>query len=163
MDTPEILKRISIILRSLQRYLTRRLNDCDNCLENNPIDFFEFNLYTEAANEKYVQVKETIEAYKDKLFSSNTDPDELSWTALHHAAIYGRNNIVKVLLDAGAKINAADKFGWTAVQIVAFRGYNNEVKILTRDGADINQENEVYSNDVRQFGPFGKKSTNFIT
>jgi ankyrin repeat protein len=45
---------------------------------------------------------------------------------------------VKVLLDAGADINAANEADFTAIHGAAFRGLNEVIQILVERGADIN-------------------------
>ncbi len=57
--------------------------------------------------------------------------------ALHLAAKYGHGEVVKVLLDNGAKVNAkAD--GWPALYLAAENGHGEVVKVLLDNGAKVN-------------------------
>ena len=66
------------------------------------------------------------------------------WTALHFAARDGRPEIVKLLLENGAEVDAQDCFGdtplWRAV--VNFRGDNKTIHVLLSFGADKNIPNK---------------------
>jgi uncharacterized protein len=51
-------------------------------------------------------------------------------TALMWAAGYGNNDAVKVLLDAGARVDLKDNRGKTAADIARERGYAETVTLL---------------------------------
>ena len=57
--------------------------------------------------------------------------------SLHVAAANGRTNLVKVLLDKGAKIDALDGNEWTALHWAAQGGHTEAVKVLLDRGATI--------------------------
>lgn len=59
---------------------------------------------------------------------------------MKNAAKNGYKNIVKILLDRGADINATDNYGWTALMSAAKNGYNKYVSILLEWGADIPED-----------------------
>jgi ankyrin repeat protein len=63
--------------------------------------------------------------------------DGFGLTALHYAAIYGRTDVVAILLEAGADIDAPDPHGWTALHMAADSGHIDVVRLLIEEGADL--------------------------
>ena len=69
-------------------------------------------------------------------------------TPLHSASLYGRLDIVRLLLDHGATSNSEDKFGQTPLHLVAKGEYNLEqdrvrtAQLLMDRGADVNARTE---------------------
>ncbi len=57
---------------------------------------------------------------------------------LHFAAANGDVELVKLLLDRGAEINAATQDGWTALHFACLRGDEGLVKLLLDRGVDVN-------------------------
>eukprot|EP00035_Acanthoeca_spectabilis_P029732 m.6215 g.6215 ORF g.6215 m.6215 type:complete len:217 (+) comp3809_c0_seq2:35-685(+) len=62
-------------------------------------------------------------------------------TALHRAAKAGNREIVKLLLEAGAKPHATNHNGWTPLHDAAFAGHDACVELLTSVGADVAAQN----------------------
>jgi len=60
------------------------------------------------------------------------------WTPLRRAAFRGHTAIVKIFLDANARLNDTDHAGYTALTHAAFRGRTDIVKLLLDRGADPN-------------------------
>ena len=56
---------------------------------------------------------------------------------LHFAAADGNVESVNLLLDRGAKINAATQDGWTALHFACLRGDEGLVQLLLDRGADV--------------------------
>ena len=67
-------------------------------------------------------------------------------TALHSAAIRGHANIVHMLLDVGAKIDARDGGGWTALYLAAGWGREDVVQLLVKAGANVNCKTDHMAN-----------------
>ena len=64
--------------------------------------------------------------------------NENRYTALHWAALYGRFNIVRFLLNRGAAINAVNKMNQTSLQLAVYYGHHETVELLLSKGADVN-------------------------
>ena len=67
------------------------------------------------------------------------------FTPLMFAADKGHKEVVALLLDRGANINAASEgnFLYTALMIAAGRGYSEIVNLLLARGADVNASNSI--------------------
>ena len=68
------------------------------------------------------------------------DP-ELGGTALHWAAITGQAEAIRLLLEQGANVTAADRDGATALHAAAFLGHVEAVQVLLDHGAEVNAAN----------------------
>ncbi|TKS70646.1 Protein phosphatase 1 regulatory inhibitor subunit 16B [Collichthys lucidus] len=74
------------------------------------------------------------------LLKNNVSPDlcnEDGLTALHQCCIDNYEEMVKILLDRGASVNAQDNELWTPLHAAATCGHAGLVKILIADGADL--------------------------
>ena len=58
-------------------------------------------------------------------------------TPLHHAATYGAHELIGVLVDHGADLDARDQTGLTALHVAAMIGRERETKLLVELGADV--------------------------
>ena len=56
---------------------------------------------------------------------------------LHIAAYRGYEDIVQLLVDIDANIDARDEFGWTPIMYAVTGGRTNIIKVLVSKGADI--------------------------
>ncbi len=65
------------------------------------------------------------------------------WTALHYAAAIGNNDIVQLLLDHHAYIDAASPNKTTPIMMAARGGYIYTVKLLLDSGADATLKNAL--------------------
>ena len=67
-------------------------------------------------------------------------------TALHRASLSGRKDVVEMLLEKGADVNAMNKGGFTALHMASLMGHEDIVAILLEKGlekgADVNAENK---------------------
>ena len=58
------------------------------------------------------------------------------------ASLRGQTEVVKMLLEKGADVNAKNTKGWTALMIASLRGQTEVVKNLLEKGADVNAKDE---------------------
>jgi hypothetical protein len=72
----------------------------------------------------------------------NTPTDSLRNTALHQAVIVGRHDIVQLLLERGAEIDAPNKYGQTALYQAAIVGLHDMVQLLLEKGAEVDAPNK---------------------
>src|SRR6056300_1697372 len=66
-----------------------------------------------------------------------TDPVE-GYTALHYAAWDGKDQIVSILIENGAKVDAKGIDGYTPFLLAANNNHLKSTEILVNNGADIN-------------------------
>ena len=89
-----------------------------------------------------------IAAYKankaavETLLSLEAEVNRPGWTALHYAAAAGANDIVKLLLDASAYIDAESPNMTTPLMMAARGGHILTVKLLLDEGADMTLKND---------------------
>ncbi len=74
-------------------------------------------------------------------YSADVDiQDNHGCTALHGAALRGREEMLRLLLKQGANPNIKDKDGWTSLHVATLKGYEAIVKVLSErldDGGAI--------------------------
>lgn len=68
--------------------------------------------------------------------------DAYGYTPLMNAAMLGRLDIVRVLIDAGADIQRKGQFGYTALHAAAQNGHLDVVQALVKYGASVNCKND---------------------
>jgi cytohesin len=67
------------------------------------------------------------------------DEDNDGWTLLHWAAFFGRVEIVRMLIDAGADLNVQDEYGRSPLIWSAYYDNIEEIaRVLIDGGADVN-------------------------
>jgi ankyrin repeat protein len=64
------------------------------------------------------------------------------WTPLHYAAAAGDNEIVKMLMDKSAQLDALSPNGTTPMMMAARNGHILTVKLLLDAGADATLKNQ---------------------
>jgi ankyrin repeat protein len=63
--------------------------------------------------------------------------DSSGYTALHQAATYGYSEVIQVLIDAGADVNAKTKYGSTPATIAVSYAYDEVARRLIQAGASV--------------------------
>jgi ankyrin repeat protein len=66
-----------------------------------------------------------------------TSVDRHGETALHGAALWGSNDAVRLLVDAGAKLDAVNECGWWPWHVAVGVAYDGNVIGLHADTADL--------------------------
>jgi ankyrin repeat protein len=61
-----------------------------------------------------------------------------NWTPLHRAAYFNRRDIAELLINSGAKVNAADAFERTPLHWAAMKGSKEVVQLLINHRANLN-------------------------
>ena len=86
----------------------------------------------------YKKNKPAVEA----LLAKNAEVNKPGWTALHYAAAIGANDIVQLLLDKYAYIDAESPNKTTPIMMAARGGHILTVKLLLDEGADAALKND---------------------
>lgn len=77
------------------------------------------------------------------LLEKGAEPNRPGWTALHYAAAAGSAEIVQMLLDKSAYIDAAAPNGTTPLMMAAGNGKTSVVQLLVAAGADASLKNSL--------------------
>ncbi len=85
--------------------------------------------------------KGAVDVVKD-LIARGAEVNRPGWTALHYAAFIGNNEVVQVLLDASAYIDAEAPNKNTPMMMAAYGGHIFTVKLLLNEGADPTLRND---------------------
>jgi len=73
------------------------------------------------------------------------------WTALHYAAAAGDLDIMKLLLERHAHIDAASPTGTTPLMLAAQEGQEDAVKLLLQAGADAALKDRAWRENAAEF------------
>ncbi|HJV75247.1 MAG TPA: ankyrin repeat domain-containing protein [Noviherbaspirillum sp.] len=79
----------------------------------------------------------------EALLSKGAEVNKPGWTPLHYAAAIGNNEIVRLLLDKSAYIDAESPNRTTPLMMAARGGHIMTVKLLHDEGADATLKNEL--------------------
>lgn len=79
----------------------------------------------------------------EALLAKGAEVNRPGWTPLHYAAANGHNDIVKLLLDKSAYIDAESPNKTTPMMMAARGGHIYTVKLLLDEGADATLRNEL--------------------
>jgi|TARA_Y100000814_G_C12319808_1_gene397890 ankyrin repeat protein len=89
--------------------------------------------------------------------------DWAGWTSMHWAALLLKNDVIKVLLDAGADIEKIGKGGKNSGTplMMAAKKYNGQetIKILLMNGADVNGSDQYGRTALIIASRYGRKKT----
>jgi len=78
-----------------------------------------------------------------KLVAKGADVNKTGWTPLHYAATNGHLEIISLLLENHAYIDAESPNGTTPLMMAAFYGTPAAVKLLLESGADAKLKNQL--------------------
>ena len=82
-----------------------------------------------------------------QLLEKGAYPNKEGWTPLHYAASANHGEVIKVLLDNSAYIDAESPEKMTPMMMAAQSGYTSVIKLLLDEGADMTLKNK-YGEDV---------------
>jgi ankyrin repeat protein len=85
----------------------------------------------------YLEQKEWVQ----RLINAGAQVNQMGWTALHYAAVIGNHQIMALLLEHHAYIDAETPNKTTPLMLAARRGEMAAVKLLLDEGADISLKN----------------------
>jgi ankyrin repeat protein len=84
----------------------------------------------------------------EALLAKGAEVNRPGWTPLHYAAAVGNNDIVRILLDKSAYIDAESPNKTTPMMMAARGGHILTVKLLLDEGADPTLKNELGMNAI---------------
>jgi ankyrin repeat protein len=119
----------------------------DNCIHDGK---FDDPLLVRAARYGHVNVVRVLLEACAHVDGSDT----LGYTALHYAALGGRLDVCRLLLDWGARM-VPSKTKFTPLHYAASRGHFSVVKLLVERGADVGLKNllrKTASDEARIMG-----------
>ncbi len=85
----------------------------------------------------YLEQKDKLQ----RLIDAGAQVNQVGWTALHYATVVGNLEIVKILLEHYAYIDAETPNKTTPLMLAARRGEMSVLKLLIDEGADISLKN----------------------
>jgi hypothetical protein len=108
--------------------LKRRVGEEENA------EFERFPLHAAAKRNRLDEAASLLDEAAD--VNGRTDRQQL--TALMVAAKYGHIEMVRLLVERGAEVDATEPGGFTALMLASFRGYREIAVTLLENGADMN-------------------------
>ncbi|QBC32019.1 ankyrin repeat domain-containing protein [Pandoraea sp. XY-2] len=77
------------------------------------------------------------------LIDKDAEVNKKGWAPLHYAATNGHDDIVQILLDASAYVDAESPNGTTPLMMAARGGHITTCKVLLDGGADVRLKNQI--------------------
>jgi uncharacterized protein len=78
-----------------------------------------------------------------EMIDKGADVNQTGWTPLHYAATAGNVQLIKILLDKHAYIDAESPNKTTPLMMAAHYGTASAVKLLLEEGADVSLKNSL--------------------
>lgn len=85
------------------------------------------------------------------LIAKGAQVNRKGWTPLHFAATAGDLEIMAILLERYAYIDAASPTGFTPLMLAAREGKEEAVQLLLREGADASIKDQAFHIDAAEF------------
>lgn len=85
------------------------------------------------------------------LLAKGAQVNRPGWTALHYAAAAGDLDIIRLLLERHAYIDAESPTGMTPLMLVAREGMEESVHLLLQEGADARLKDRAWGIDAAEF------------
>ena len=104
----------------------------------------DLQLYIACGYGDIYEVRSLIEKGADV----NHQNAKFGWRCLHRAARKGFDEIMELLIEAGADVNARGNNGVTALHLAAYYGNDRSVAFLLEKGADIHAMNDYGRNPL---------------
>jgi len=91
---------------------------------------------------------------------TRSQDDYINLTSLWLAAAYGRTEIARMLIDAGAKVNSTDKdFKYSPLMLACMSGNRTLAELLIRKGANIEAKSaSSYTAGFELYGSYAKRT-----
>ena len=84
--------------------------------------------------------------------------DRYDQTALFHAALFNRTDVIRLLLQKGADVNKRDHYGDTFVHYAAITNSTEVIAMLIEHGASINITNSEGEKPIDKARRLGKEA-----
>ena len=110
------------------------------------IDWPKINLETRTAEDESPLMMAALKGHTElakKLIDKGADVNKTGWTPLHYAATQGHVDIIGMLLEHHAYIDAESPNGTTPLMMAAHYGTPAAVKLLLEAGADATLKNQL--------------------
>ena len=109
---------------------------------------------TEGAALKIIEEMVDTNGYFDLVTYIGPGESTKNWTALHVAAAYGMESIVRTLIEKGdAKVDTLNSEGWSPLMEACRRNYASLVELLLSKGADPNREIPIQDSSLANSVP----------
>ncbi|KAH9123274.1 hypothetical protein AeMF1_005690 [Aphanomyces euteiches] len=106
-------------------------------------------IYQAAKKNRRGIVRILLDNIKDIDLTSTLNTEE--WTVLHVAAANGFNEILEMLIEAGAPVDIVDGSGLTPLHYAAWEGHRRAAEILLENGANIDKQVGIEGQDLEEY------------
>ena len=126
--------------KKLSKLLSLKPNSLNQEKTDELIELMDSNKYLCDWTEDHS--KKAIQLVREGADVNAKDRDKLNYTPLMYVSFDGSTELIKLLLDNGADVNAKNESGVTPIMIASINGYLDTVELLIDNGADVNAKNE---------------------